>query len=361
MNLISLICGNVAYPAFLCLLLILSPSIHESKIFDLAKERLFEYTDVHVDTSSVFINDGLDLPIPQHQVDLYSQQTDQYGFVSIAANTDRSDDVHSQSFDPYVDNGGSLMGIAGKDFVVLAGDTRLSDGYSIKSRNISRIFNIMEDSPNIQRYHSSCPIFFAGCGCYSDILELSKILRIKTAEYEWQTSRKLKLSASAIMLSNQLYSRRFFPYYSFSCMAGMDDDGFGALYQYDAVGSFERCKTICLGKGETLLRPFLDGLTNINDDGQALWTDKGLFDNPGLYFESTDPSSKFVGESITAEEAVTIIKRAFESAAEREISVGDGLTVLVTKRIAKSSDMTESTDARNLYETKTYQYHLPSH
>lgn len=45
-------------------------------------------------------------------------------------------------FDPYVDNGGTIVGIAGSSFVLLAADTRLSDAYSIKSRDISRLFEV---------------------------------------------------------------------------------------------------------------------------------------------------------------------------------------------------------------------------
>ena len=35
-----------------------------------------------------------------------------------------------------------LLGIAGRDFCVLACDTRLSDAYVIKSRNLSRIIEV---------------------------------------------------------------------------------------------------------------------------------------------------------------------------------------------------------------------------
>lgn len=38
-------------------------------------------------------------------------------------------------FNPYTLNYGTVVGIAGEDFVVVAGDTRLSEGYSIVTRN----------------------------------------------------------------------------------------------------------------------------------------------------------------------------------------------------------------------------------
>ncbi|RYH29121.1 hypothetical protein EON65_09550 [archaeon] len=45
-------------------------------------------------------------------------------------------------FDPYVDNGGTIAAIAGPDFVVIAADNRLSDNYLIKTRSISRLFEV---------------------------------------------------------------------------------------------------------------------------------------------------------------------------------------------------------------------------
>ena len=50
----------------------------------------------------------------------------------------------SKDFNPYIDNGGTLVGIAGEDYVVLACDTRLAETekYNILSRNISKIFEV---------------------------------------------------------------------------------------------------------------------------------------------------------------------------------------------------------------------------
>jgi len=33
-----------------------------------------------------------------------------------------------QKFDPYVDNGGTVVGMCGRSFTIIAADTRLSDG-----------------------------------------------------------------------------------------------------------------------------------------------------------------------------------------------------------------------------------------
>lgn len=45
-------------------------------------------------------------------------------------------------FSPYVNNGGTALGVAGADYVILAGDTRMSDGYSICSRNVPKLYNM---------------------------------------------------------------------------------------------------------------------------------------------------------------------------------------------------------------------------
>lgn len=44
-------------------------------------------------------------------------------------------------FNPYGDNGGTILGIAGEDFAVLAGDTRNITDYSINSRYEPKVFD----------------------------------------------------------------------------------------------------------------------------------------------------------------------------------------------------------------------------
>ena len=123
----------------------------------------------------------------------------------------------SCKFDPYVDNGGTILGLAGKGYVIIASDTRLSDQYMIRSRRNSRLFELDNG------------IIFTGSGCWSDTLALSKKLTLHAQQYEWEHKKKLAIRPLSYMLSSELYSKRFFPYYTFCIAAGIDSEG---LYYY---------------------------------------------------------------------------------------------------------------------------------
>ena len=45
----------------------------------------------------------------------------------------------------------------------------------------------------------------------------------------------------------------------------ISDTGHGALYRYDAVGSYERVRSVCVGKGEKLIQPLLDEITKMDE------------------------------------------------------------------------------------------------
>nr|AET50481.1 hypothetical protein [Eimeria tenella] len=102
-------------------------------------------------------------------------------------------------FNPYVNNGGTVVCVAGEDFVIGVGDTRLSVGYSIHSRHHSKITQLT----------SRCCI--ASSGMQADINTLHKLLKARVAVYRHLHRAEPSGPALSQLLSSLLYSRRFFP------------------------------------------------------------------------------------------------------------------------------------------------------
>ncbi|GKT26260.1 putative multi-domain containing protein [Aduncisulcus paluster] len=184
-------------------------------------------------------------------------------------------------FSPYVDNGGTTLAIAGPDFVVIAGDTRLSTGYSILSRDVSKLF----------KYSDS--IVMASSGMQADIAELRKQLLFTIEEYRVDNERDIELDAFYRLLATVLYGKRFFPYYSFNILAGISKEGKGVVYSYDAIGSADARTYGAAGSGQELVISILDAALK----------------------RKPDP--------LSIDEAIELGKSALKQATEREIHTGD--------------------------------------
>ena len=198
-----------------------------------------------------------------------------------------SEKIKEAAFSPYTNNGGTCIGVAGKDFAIIAADTRMSQGYSIMTRNKSKVIKLTD----------KCVL--ASSGMQSDIQQLQKVLNLRLAQYQFEHRKQMPTTSIAQLLGITLYHRRFFPYYSFNVLAGVDDDGEGVVYSYDAVGSFERAKYSASGSGQQLMIPLMDN--QVGKKNQVF------------------PSEK----EFTPEEAIDLLKDAFTSAGERDIYTGD--------------------------------------
>ena len=431
-----------------------------------------------------------------------------------------STNAQAQQFDPYQLNGGLVAAVAGKDYVLIASDTRLTDGgYGIKSRNYlsGRIWsahssstttvipsthlsdnkdgdsdNRVEDknvggsggndayskvittpfkttlrlrptsslwdldgslivpssADDIASAYSSSdittltsivqkglidlgmiksnriqsntlPIMIGSAGCASDCEALKRRMRLELDALLSCTSSsstndnhnsRIEVQSVANLLQQILYGRRTFPFYSFCVVAGIDTRsilrgkggsgrrGVGAVYVYDAIGSYERVAVACAGTGRELLQPILDRLfsfsssqrkpiprrrqihtTLLNDDSEAeTELDKMEEEEVDLgESQSTIPAEKqrigtagslrppvVTHVNCSWEEAVQNVAHAYMSVAEREISVGDELVICV---VAVAGDNTAPTSSKVVgsssgqNEINVFRYPLKKH
>jgi len=86
----------------------------------------------------------------------------------------------------------------------------------------------------------------------SDAITLHRLLSARICTYEHRHRKPPSITAIAQLLSTMLYHKRFFPYYTFNVLAGIDEEGKGAVYHYDAIGNFERCPYTTSGSGSSL-------------------------------------------------------------------------------------------------------------
>jgi len=211
--------------------------------------------------------------------DLQSQE-------AIVANTPRQ----VSQWSPYQDNGGTVIGLRGKGYAIIGGDTRLSDGgYAIQTRQTTKVHQITDH----------CVI--ASAGQQSERCFLWKQLDNHAEQYEFKNEKPIPPHAVVQVLSTTLYQRRFFPIYTFNVVAGVDKEtGQGYIWGYDAIGSFESSPYCVTGSGSALITSILDNQIEFK----------------------TQPQNK---RDLSLDEALTVFKDSFICAGERDIYTGDSV------------------------------------
>ena len=191
------------------------------------------------------------------------------------------------------------MAVAGEDYVSCAADT---DEHGVFDHDEA----LHESGRNV-------PENVDGVGwVYGRRGDVEEVVEREVRSVSFANNKPIGCVAFAQMLSNTLYMRRFFPYYAFNIVAGLDAEGKGAVFTYDAVGSYERTNYSCQGSGQQLIMPVLDN---------QLKTVSPLV-LPAV--SSATPLSE--------EEAIDLIKDCFATAGERDIYTGDAVELFVMNK-----------------------------
>jgi 20S proteasome alpha/beta subunit len=137
--------------------------------------------------------------------------------------------------------------------------------------------------------------------------------------------------------------------------------GVGQIFHCDVVGSSEQLAACCSGKGEKLIQGIIDEHTDANNK-KGLWSD---------VFGSMPDTAESCICDLTVDEAENLTIKAFRAACEREITIGDGIEIVICRRLpseAVPDEIVSSSDAqrdrrrlrRPFALTKKY-ISLPSH
>ncbi|CAD5233278.1 unnamed protein product [Bursaphelenchus xylophilus] len=205
--------------------------------------------------------------------------------------------VHQQRWNPYSMEGGTACALAGYNFVVAASDTRMSAfEVSVMNREAEKV-NVLNDN-----------IILATTGFYGDVIQLKRVLESRLHKYRFDYRCDMTVDLCSELLARNLYYKRFFPYYTGAILCGIDEKGCGAVYSYDPVGCIERLPYSCSGGGEPMMQPFLD-----NQVGHMTFSDQA--EKPQL----------------TIDRAISLVKDAFKSVAERETSTGDKINIVIAE------------------------------
>ncbi|MCE4619809.1 MAG: archaeal proteasome endopeptidase complex subunit beta [Desulfurococcales archaeon] len=183
---------------------------------------------------------------------------------------------------PKAIHGTTTVGLIASDYVILAADKRATAGTLIASRRVKKIVKITDRAA------------MTVSGLVADAQALADILREEARFYELTNGVKLSIKGLATLLSNILFSSKWFPYLVQLIVGGYDVKP--RLYTLDPYGSITEDQYTATGSG-----------------------------SPVAYGVLED----YYREDLTVDEAIEVAKRALKSAILRDSATGDGIDVVI--------------------------------
>ncbi len=182
--------------------------------------------------------------------------------------------------------GTTTIGVAGKDGIVLATDTRATMGYFIAHKRAKKIYQIDD--------HIAMTI----AGAVGDAQSVVETLKVNVQLYKYENGKPIPVRAAARLVANILFSSRFMPLLLQAVVGGIDNEG-SHVFALDPLGSLMEEKYVSTGSGS----PIAYGVLEAD-----------------------------LKEGTTVEKALPVVVKAINSAMKRDSASGDSFDVaLITE------------------------------
>ena len=190
--------------------------------------------------------------------------------------------------------GATTIGVIYRDGVILASEKRVAYGYFIVSKGGKKVFKITD------RIGAAC------AGLVGDMQILAREIEAQANLFSMDVGRPISVKATAKLMANVLFNRRYAPLITQTIVAGLDEEG-ASLYVLDVLGSLIPDKYTAVGSGTEIA-------IGVLEEGYK--------------------------EEMTLKEAKELVTRTIKSAVSRDALSGDGVDFLI---ITKDGIAEEST------------------
>ncbi|XP_020809155.1 proteasome subunit beta type-1-like [Drosophila serrata] len=159
-------------------------------------------------------------------------------------------------------NEGTIVAIAGDDFVVIAADTQIHSNDFIPMCRQDKIFKVS-------------PLVVMSCtGSWPDTCAVIRLMRTTVSDYEGTHRRPMSIDAMSQMLSNNMYKSRSSPYSISTILAGIDKEGKGVVLSFDSLGHYEQMNYQSVGTASAMVLPILDSHLGPKNQSQETPTER---------------------------------------------------------------------------------------
>jgi len=141
--------------------------------------------------------------------------------------------------------GTTTIGIVCKDGVVLATERRATAGSFISNKQTQKLFKI----------DSNIGITIAGL--VGDAQVLARYLKAEVSLYRLRRSAPLTAEGAATLLANILSGNRYYPYYAWLILGGVDGKG-NHVFSVDPAGGCIEDRYVSVGSGSTIAYGLLE-------------------------------------------------------------------------------------------------------